>query len=732
MSGPDGRRLLVALVAISLVGALAVGLGATSVAAEPAEPDLECIGEDNGAVYVTDSGLEVIENDDDITFGSFPDDETVEFQDGVIALSASGESEGRLDSGTGDVTCLADVDASDHAITVAPDAENDLTVAGEFDGLAFRDVVFDPDDEGTDIVYEADSLDSLTIDETGLEDGEMVRALDADDGNELDDATVDNGAIVFEDLPNNAVELDLTTEEESEEPFFDIELLDTNEPVTEGDDLAVEIAVENTGEESATQDIELAEFDGTVVDEQSLTLDGDEEETVTLTWETESGDTGTGDIAVTSEDDDATAEVTVAEEFDPSPDPEPEPDPETTVEIEPAPTTGETLITIDPVTAGESISVESETALSGITPVGLDNMTVDAETEQQFWLNVSTFGADLSPSFDAADLDTETETIVGNGAESFENETGTVPAGYLLVDNSLSDGDVSDVTFEFSIDQSRLDELGVEPESVQLYHNETDGLSSLPTDHVNTTETTYHFEGTAPGLSLFAVGTGATQLSVSDLTVDETTITAGETATVTATVDNRGETAVDRTLELEANRDVVTTETVSVDGTDSRTVTFSFQPTDIGEYDIEVADAGTESVAVDVQPEQAAFQLSDLRVEDSTITQGDTVTVSATVRNDGDEQESQEILLDIDGTDRTETVTLAGDESEDIELDIETTELEPGDYTYSLATDDDELTGDLTVEADNGTDDDGTGFGVFVALLAILGVAFIGLRRRTK
>ena len=144
-----------------------------------------------------------------------------------------------------------------------------------------------------------------------LEDDETVRALDADDGTELDSANVDDGAITFEDLPNSEVELDLTTEEESEEPFFDVEITDTNEPVTEGDDLEVEIAVENTGEESATQDVELENFDGETVDDTSLTLDGDDEETRTLNWTPAVGDAGTDEVTVRSDDDTDIDVVTV-------------------------------------------------------------------------------------------------------------------------------------------------------------------------------------------------------------------------------------------------------------------------------------------------------------------------------------------------------------------------------------------------------------------------------------
>lgn len=74
----------------------------------------------------------------------------------------------------------------------------------------------------------------------------------------------------------------------------------TSEPVAEGEVLEVALSVTNVGDESATETLELSDFDGAVVDTETVTLDGGEETNRTLHWETETGDADTGNITVDS------------------------------------------------------------------------------------------------------------------------------------------------------------------------------------------------------------------------------------------------------------------------------------------------------------------------------------------------------------------------------------------------------------------------------------------------
>lgn len=94
-------------------------------------------------------------------------------------------------------------------------------------------------------------------------------------------------------------------------PFLNVTIEETNSPVPEGDDLDVNITVENTGGEQDTQTIELQNFTGDVVGQQSVQLDSGESTNFNLTWSTDDGDAGSDDITVTSENASVTESVDI-------------------------------------------------------------------------------------------------------------------------------------------------------------------------------------------------------------------------------------------------------------------------------------------------------------------------------------------------------------------------------------------------------------------------------------
>ena len=150
----------------------------------------------------------------------------------------------------------------------------------------------------------------------------------------------------------------VNVQEPTEPAFVDVTLQTTNSPVTEGEDLDVEVYVENTGDEQTTQTVELRNFDGDLVDEQEVTLDGGGSDSLALTWTTESGDAGAGDIEVSSDDDSFTQTVNVQEPAAPA---------NFDVEID---------STNEPVTVGDDldvdVSVENTGELEGTQTVALE------------------------------------------------------------------------------------------------------------------------------------------------------------------------------------------------------------------------------------------------------------------------------------------------------------------------------------------------------------------------
>ncbi|MFC3958871.1 S8 family serine peptidase [Halovivax cerinus] len=92
---------------------------------------------------------------------------------------------------------------------------------------------------------------------------------------------------------------------------FDVTIDGTNSPVAAGDELVVDVTVENLGDESGTQTIELADFDGTVVDSESVSLAAGDSTQLELGWSTTADDAGSGDVTVSSADHDDSAPVTI-------------------------------------------------------------------------------------------------------------------------------------------------------------------------------------------------------------------------------------------------------------------------------------------------------------------------------------------------------------------------------------------------------------------------------------
>ncbi|WP_094592615.1 BGTF surface domain-containing protein [Halorubrum ezzemoulense] len=185
-------------------------------------------------------------------------------------------------------------------------------------------------------------------------------------------------------------------------------------------------------------------------------------------------------------------------------------------------------------------------------------------------------------------------------------------------------------------------------------------------------------------------------------------------------------------------------------------------------------------------PASASFQVSDLNPQDVTATVGDTLTVTATVENTGEQEGTQTVEFRVGGNAvASQDVTLAGGNSTTVEFaDIDTSGLDAGDYEHGVFTDNDDQTATLTLEAadtgddtggddtggddtggddtggddtggddtggddtggddtggddtgsDNGTDDGGStdgstpGFGAVVALVALIAAALLATRR---
>ena len=249
-----------------------------------------------------------------------------------------------------------------------------------------------------------------------------------------------------------------------------------------------------------------------------------------------------------------------------------------------------------------------------------DRLAVEVDTTRNFELSITTYENDLTRSAAARDDAPLTSTTgippkaggtsgsttfaavrqvddtlapieVQEAADSFEGETRTVSAGYVEIKHTLDPEEVVGATFEFSIRRAYLAELGVKPESVGLYHRTDDGeWVARQTDHIGNGSTYHRFEGTMPGFSVFALGTGAPQVDVTAASLSRSTVEVGEEAVIDVTVENRGRSTVEKTVELTLDGEVLDSGTVSLDGGATEGMRLSFSPERVDEYDLMVGE----------------------------------------------------------------------------------------------------------------------------------------------
>ncbi|MCU4741995.1 hypothetical protein OB955_24035 [Halobacteria archaeon AArc-m2/3/4] len=201
---------------------------------------------------------------------------------GEAVNTDGGESELRLEEGQSETVDLTvrDSETNDPITNVWVDFARQ---SGEDGAVSFtEDTQIETDDEGT-----------ASIDVRGDSAGETV---------------------LFASTASGTVRLPVTVEPidlPADEPYFDVQIIETNTPVPEGESLTVDVAVENLGEQPGTQTIRLTTEDGTERDSQDVELEAGEGETIVLEWATQSGDGSESDQLLEVESDDTGETVSV-------------------------------------------------------------------------------------------------------------------------------------------------------------------------------------------------------------------------------------------------------------------------------------------------------------------------------------------------------------------------------------------------------------------------------------
>ena len=409
----------------------------------------------------------------------------------------------------------------------------------------------------------------------------------------------------------------------SDHGSLSVEIVETNDPVTEGETLEVSVLVENAENESTTEEVTLA-FDGEAVDSTTVTVDAEASETVTLEYETSEGDAGDNPVTVSSENDADSTTVTVEE---------PEPAHFRIIE----------LVTYDPVEAGDTLEVTTTIANHG------DETATKTVEFKYVWDAVDTAEITLEP-----------------GEER---------------------------TLEFS-QQTSSDEVG-----------EQDVWISTEDDTEHTTVTVTEAASTSFSVTTFDVP-------------DE--VEPGEEIEATATIENLGDESGTTTVEYRFDGETVYATDLSLDASEAVTETITYTvPSDLSsgtyQHGVYADDSLTAPITVGeaeppswTQYASSGDSSNQASIFGSNETPDETETPEPT--ETPDETETPEPTETPDETETPES-TETPDETETPESTDEADETSTGDEQAAATTEQ-------------------PGFGVVVALLAVLGAVVVAARRR--
>jgi len=476
---------------------------------------------------------------------------------------------------------------------------------------------------------------------------------------------------------------------------FAVTIDSTNSPVGEGDTLSVDATVENTGDESDTQTVTL-DVSGLGQDSSSETLSAGESTTVTLSVGTSSGDAGDYTATVSSDDDSDSTGVTVEG---------------------PA----SFAVTIDstnaPVTEGETLSVDAQVENTGdesdtqtitldVPGLGQDSTseTLSGGALTTVTLSVSTSSGDAGDytvtvaSEDDSDSTGVTVqepanfvvTIDGTNSPVVEGETLSIDA---TVENTGGVGDMQSVTLAVGGSERNTTDVtlaGGESKSVTLDWTTGAGDAGEYTATVASEDDSDSAGVTVQGLSLIAV------------TIDSTNspVVKGETLSVDVTVENVGDQSNTQSVSLSVGGSERNATDVTLAGGESKSVTLSWETRsgDAGDYTATVkSEDDSDSTGVTVQ-EPANFAVS-VDSTNSPVNEGNSLTVDATVENTGDVNAQQTITLDVPGLGQDSTSeTLSSGESTTVSLSVGSGSGDAGDYTATVASEDDSDSAGVTVQ----------------------------------
>ena len=463
----------------------------------------------------------------------------------------------------------------------------ELTVSdGSVDGPVVIDAVVD-DEIQDSITTDADgSIGGPTISDEKLEVQEPENGtIEFHVGGEpITIQTLDGEAVGSQSIPfdSGVQEIELEADPAAISPQFNISITDTNTPVSAEDQLNVSVEIDNVGPIEATPNVELQNENETVVASTTTAVPIGESDTTTLSWTTTADDVGEQTMTVVAGDKTAT----------------------TTVEIE-------TPDIADPTPGGEDDGNNGGGQGGGVPGGGTSADDDSDETadpaptedglrtsESQFIVSSEQFGISqvrFTEETPIAAITWETAEIPGElvTVDTYDQPPETVPVvpGDVL---SISDVSVPEnatdqpATIRYRADKTAVDDVAATSEEVTIVRLIDDRWEPLETTVTDETNDTVTLEAETPGFSYVAItATGPDAVidapeSAADgaeitVSAENSTTPFGEIvsynwvigdethtgASVTTTVNNPNETAIELTVENTAGATDTTTQTLT-------------------------------------------------------------------------------------------------------------------------------------------------------------------------
>jgi len=475
----------------------------------------------------------------------------------------------------------------------------------------------------------------------------------------------------------------------------------TNTPVTEGENLTVDLQVENTGDLQATQTVTL-DAGALGTNSTQVTLSGGTNTTETLSLATSEDDAGTYTATVSSLNVTDSQTVTVNEKLAP-------PNFQVSINETVLPTSlGDLLsVTVDVENTGDRQDTQTLELDAGLLGSNTTQVTLNGgeSTTETLSVLVSVLGsvtAEVSTANDTASTGVElaepanlSVAITGTNAPVLAGETLTVDTEIENVGSLQGTQTVNLAAGALGSNSTQVTLASGANTTETLSLSTADGDAGRYTVTVSTANKSVSREVRVERPASLSVVVTETNAPV----------VAGETLTTDIRIENVGDLQGTQTIELDGGALGTNTTSVTLLGgaSTNETLALSTADGDVGSYTLTVSsgtDTDSQSVTVREPALPANFSVSNIQPKETTVTSGAVIRISADIENVGGVQGSQDIVLTVDGVRWVQGRALTPGENATITFpSFDTGQLGPGQYTHEIDTENDSQSGTLTVEA---------------------------------